>query len=77
MDAKKEVANNVLYLKRRGSTKRNVPLRIPGRKKPREQKQAQIQMKGVGLKGKMQSSKGKVSFDDTCFFCKKTWTLRE
>jgi hypothetical protein len=71
MDAKKEIANNVLYLKIRGSTKRNVPFQILGGRKPWEQKQAQLQKKGVGLKGKMQSSKGKASSDDTCFFCKK------
>jgi hypothetical protein len=53
MDTKKEVTNDVLYLKKRGSNKRNVPLQIPRGRKPREQKQVQFQKKGVELKGKV------------------------
>ncbi len=71
MDAKKEVVDDVLYLKKQRSNKQNVPPQIPRRSKPWEQKQVQLQKKGAEPKGKMQSSKGKASFDDTCFFCKE------
>jgi hypothetical protein len=42
MDAMKEVVSDVLYLKKQKSNKQNVPPQIPRRRKPWEQKQAQL-----------------------------------